>query len=248
MTDDLALELDAHLPKTPEQQAEWRLDVFPGWERQFSSMADVCDWLRRPDALIQRNTRGLVLLMRRGEDRFIAKRALRQERRRWTQFTSLYRNGEGRRTLRNMGRLYQAGLPVPEPVLVLEKFRFGMTVASWGVYRYVEGVTCACEQADRIAAILKQMHAAGWVHRDPHVWNFLIHEGKISILDCAQARPNRSRYAQMQDVVLLNKCCPGSFAFYGVADSDPVYRLAQAHTRLFVFWRSVKRCLRNRNA
>ena len=243
-TDDLARELDAHFPKTPEQQAEWRLEVFPGWERQFPSMADVCAWLRQPDALIQRNSRGLVLLMRRGEDRFIAKRALRQERRRWTQLTSLYRRGEGCRTLRNMARLHQAGLPVPEPVFILEKFRFGMTVASCGVYRYVEGATCAREQAAQIAATLKQMHAAGWVHRDPHVWNFLIHQGKISILDCAQARPSRSRYAQMYDVALLNKCCPGSFAFYGVAESDQVYRLAQAQNRLLVVWRSVKRRMR----
>lgn len=143
----------------------------------------------------------------------------------------------------NMQRLYVLGLPVPEPVLVLEKKRFGFTLASWSLYRYVEGTACTCEQAAYIARMLQRMHRHGWVHRDPHVKNFLLHEDELYIIDCARARPWASRYRQMYDVLLLNNCCPGSFRHYGITEQNGFYQLARLHHRLIKFWRRLKRLL-----
>ena len=130
---------------------------------------------------------------------------------------------------------------MPEPVLFLEKRRYGFVVASWSMYRYVEGQTCTCADAPHIAAMLQQIHQKGWVHRDPHVENFLMREGQLSIIDCARARPWRWRYAQIYDVVLLNNCCPGSMTYYGISESDWLYRLAKTRNNLLQLWRWVKR-------
>ena len=243
--DDLRRISGDGLPNSPEQEREWRLHVFPAWRQMFASVAQVCQFLRQPERTLQQNSRGVVLLIRHKGRHFIAKRSLRQERRWWSQFTSLYRGGEGARSSRNLARLVEAGLPVAQPVFALERRRFGMTVASWDCYEYLEGITCACEQAGEIAAMLRRLHAAGWVHRDPHVQNFLRYDGELRILDCARARPWRSRYAQMYDVVLLDNCCPGSVALYGVSERDPVFRLAKAQNNLIKFWRRVKRRLRS---
>ena len=243
--DDLRRTSDDGLPNSPEQEREWRLHVFPAWRQAFASLAQICHLLRNPERVLQQNSRGVVLLIQREGRRFIAKRSLRQERRWWSQFTSLYRGGEGARSSQNLARLVEAGLPVAQPVFVLERRRFGMTVASWDCYEYVEGITCTCEQAGEIAAMLRRLHAAGWVHRDPHVQNFLRYDGELRILDCARARPWRSRYAQMYDVVLLDNCCPGSVALYGVSERDPVFRLAKTQNNVIKFWRRVKRRLRS---
>ena len=238
------IELKQHLPLCSEQGRGWGVQVFPGWESYFSTIPDVGRILSSPKKILQYTKYSLVLLLEYEGQKFIAKRSLNQERRLWTKFTSLYRQGEGVRTMRTLNRMYTCGLPVPEPVLVLEKKRRGFTIASWSVYRYLEGETCGFEHSAQIAQALKMMHGKGWVHRDPHVWNFLDHKGQIQILDCERARPWSSKYAQMYDVVLLDKCSPGSAAFYGVSIHDPVYRLARFQNLQLQRWRRIKRLLR----
>jgi tRNA A-37 threonylcarbamoyl transferase component Bud32 len=231
------------LPEIPQEQRFWRLYVFPAWQGMFQSLADVRALLAHPEQVIQQNSRGEVFLVRYQDMRFVAKRSLLQENRRWTQFTSLYRSGESGRMMRNMAKLYELGLPVPEPVLALEKRRFGVVVVSWSVYRYLEGTPCTCAQAGPIARMLKTLHQHGWVHRDPHVKNFLLHDGEIQILDCARARPWKSTYAQMYDLVLLEKCCSGSqsLAGYGIGERAWMYRLAKLQNLQIQRWRRVKR-------
>lgn len=243
--DGLLQELDPSLPNSAEQECEWQMYVFPAWRNMFPSISHICQFLQRPERVLQENSRGVVLLIQQNGARFIAKRSLRQERRWWSQFTSLYRGGEGARSSQNLARLIEAGLPVPRPVFVLERRRFGMIVASWACYEYAEGVTCTCEDVGEIAAILRRIHAAGWVHRDPHVQNFLRHDGELRILDCARARHWRSRYARMYDVVLLDNCCPGSMSLYGVSERDPMFRLAKAQNNLIKSWRRIKHRLRS---
>ncbi len=115
-------------------------------------------------------------------------------------------------------------------------------MASWHAYRYLDGDACTCADAALIARTLKHLHDRGWVHRDPHVRNFLKHGGEAGIIDCAKARPWRSGYARRYDLVLLNKCCPGARAFYpGFSTSDSLYVLAQWHNNWIVRWRRIKR-------
>ena len=239
------LQLHLHLPLTPEQQKGWHLYVCPAWQRTFDNIAEVCAMLLDPVQVIQNNNRGLVVLVQYNDIVFVAKRALTQETRWWKQFTSLYRDGEGARTLKNMAKLYELGLPVPEPVLVLEKKRFGFVVASWSFYRYLEGQLCTCTHSDRVAEMLRILHQKGWVHRDPHVKNFLLHREEVRILDCARARPWKSTYARMYDVVLLNNCCPGSLTYYGISEAYWIYRLAKFQNRIIQRWRRIKRKVRS---
>jgi tRNA A-37 threonylcarbamoyl transferase component Bud32 len=231
------------LRTTIHMQNHWNLTVFPHWQTIFSSIDQVVSLLESPEKTLQDNSRGMVCLIRHGGQLFVAKRSKRQERHLWAQLTSLYRKGEGARTLSNMAKLYELGLPVPEPVLMLEKTRYGCVVASWSVYRYIEGNTCTCADAPQIADMLKRMHRCGWVHRDPHVKNFLKNDGHLAIIDCAKARPWHSRYVQIYDVVLLNNCCPGSLSLFGVSETDWPYRLAKTRNNLLQYWRKLKRLI-----
>jgi tRNA A-37 threonylcarbamoyl transferase component Bud32 len=244
-TSSSLLESRINLPRKPEEEQGWDLYVFPAWREIFRTIEEICNILATPVELIQENNRGIVFLVCHNNTFFIAKRSLTQEDKHWTQFTSFYRKGEGTRTLRNMHRLYKLGLPVPEPVLVLEKKRYGFVVASWSLYCYLKGEPCTCAQSSRIAAILKEIHEKGWIHRDPHVKNFLLNGGKLGVIDCTRARPWRSKYAQIYDVVLLNNCCPGSLKYYGVSENYWVYRLAKFQNNIVKLWRRFKRKVRS---
>ena len=232
-------------PRRAAIQSHWTLTVAPAWEAAFGDPDAAREFVCRPGSLIQENERGTVSVVRLGDALLVVKRSRIQERRRWIQLHSLYRGGEGSRAFRNLARLRDAGLRVPEPVFALDESRLGFIVASWHVYRHLEGEACTCADAPLIARTLKRLHDAGWVHRDPHVRNFLKLGGEAGIIDCAKARPWRSGYARRYDVVLLNKCCPGAREFYpGLVASDPVYILAQRHNDWMVRWRRIKRAVR----
>lgn len=223
----------------------WTLTVAPAWAAAVGGTGRVRELLRQPGSLVHENDRGFVYTTMFAGALLVLKRSKIQERRPWIQLTSLYRGGEGARAFSNLVRLHEAGLPVPEPVFAIEQARAGFVVASWHAYRYVDGEPCSCADADGIAKALKAVHDQGWVHRDPHVRNFLKDGSRISIIDWARARPWRSAYAQRYDVVLLDKSCPGACLRYpGLPAADPLYRLAQRHNAWVVGWRRVKRRMR----
>ncbi|MDO8837060.1 MAG: phosphotransferase [Vicinamibacterales bacterium] len=223
----------------------WTLTVAPAWAAAVGDAERVRDLLQHPGSLVHENDRGFVYATMFAGALLVLKRSKIQERRRWIQLTSLYRGGEGARAFGNLVRLHEAGLPVPEPVFAIEQTRAGFVIASWHAYRYVDGVPCSCADAEAIAKTLRVVHDHGWVHRDPHVRNFLNDGSRLSIIDWARARPWRFAYAQRYDVVLLDKCCPGACLQYpGLSASDPLYRLARHHNNWVVRWRRVKRYVR----
>lgn len=196
--------------------------------------------------LVHESSRSRVVLCRHDGVDLVVKRSMRQESSRWIQLTSLWRAGEGVRTAGLLTRLRRSGLPVPEPVAAFDRRRRGIVIESWLVYRHVEGEPCGCAEAARIAALLRRMHEAGWVHRDPHVRNFLQTSTGLAMIDVGNARARTSRFARAFDVVLLDKCCPGSGRFYPDLDArSRWYRLARAASRSLVRWRRLKAWLRS---
>jgi hypothetical protein len=229
----------------PVNHDHWILTVAPEWKGSFGAAARALELLQQPAALIQENDRGTVSLVRHGEILLVVKRSKTQAQRPWIQMLSLVRGGEGARAFRNMRRLRDAGLAVPEPVLALEQVRWRFVVASWHAYRHLAGQPCTCADAALVARTLADLHAHGWVHRDPHVRNFLRDGDAARIIDCAKARPWRFAYGRRYDVVLLDKCCPGARMLYpGWSESDPLGRLARWHNRWVVRWRRMKRAVR----
>lgn len=191
--------------------------------------------------LVHDSARSRVAVARHEGATLVVKRSRRQETSRWIQLTSLWRAGEGVRTHRLLSRLEAAGLPVPAPVAAFDRRQRGLVVESWLVYRLVAGEACDCTDAPAVAALLRQMHDAGWVHRDPHVGNFLRTPAGLSMIDVGTARARRSAFARAFDVVLLDKCCPGSAELYpGYDRRAPWSRLARLWSRTLVGWRRIK--------
>lgn len=218
----------------------WDLVVRPPWRKAFAGADDVLSLAAGDGTVLHDNERGLVRLVRVEGTRFVAKRSRVQERRRWSQLTSLYRGGEGWRAFSHMSALFDLGFNVPEPVLCLEKRVLGCVTVSWLLYRHVDGEPCTCRQSGKIASTLETLHRAGWVHRDPHTSNFLWDGSKISLIDCTSLRPWKSAYHRAYDLVRLDQCCPGSLERGGA-----MIALATLSEALLRRWRRVKRAVRN---
>lgn len=232
-------------PRRRTIRSHWTLTVAPAWRDALGDAAAARALVARADTVLRETSRGTTAVVRLGGDVLVVKRSFIQERRRWIQAHSVYRGGEGARAFSNLARLRAEGVRVPEPVFALDERRCGFVVASWHAYRYLEGEACTCADAPLAARALRRLHDAGWVHRDPHVRNFLKHGGEAGVIDCSKARPWRFAYARRYDLVLLDKCCPGARVHYpGFSGSDPLYRLARRHNAWIVSWRRVKRTVR----
>jgi hypothetical protein len=221
----------------------WRLEVAPGWREVVGGTRDALDLLdREPAAVVSDGPRARLTLVLHERGLLVVKRSRLERASRWRRFWTLVRPSDGRRGFANQLRLRALDLPVPEPVLALERRRFGTVTDSWHVYRHVEGRPCGVGEAGAIAETLGRLHARGWVHRDPHVANFLRDGLGVVILDCGRARPSRSPWARAMDLVLLEKCCRGQGApAPPIGAPRALVALARAHSRALVGWRSLKR-------
>ena len=191
-------------PEKSVTHDDWTLTVAPDWEPSLGDVARALRLLDEAGEPIHDSERSTVWAVRHGDAALILKRSKMQERRPWLQLLSLVRGGEGSRSFRNLRRLSEAGFRVPEPIMALDRRRFGFVVESWHAYRRLDGDACTCADAALIARTLRRLHDAGWVHRDPHVKNFLTLDGEIGMIDCVRARPWRFGYARRYDVVQLN--------------------------------------------
>ncbi len=219
--------------------------VARAWRALVRSRADLLA-IAAAGRVVHDTPRSLVVVADTPAGPLVVKRSRRQERSRWLQATGWWRHGEGVRAFDLLARLAADGLPVPEPVAAADTRRGGFVVASWLAYRLVEGTPGTCEDAPAVARVLARMHALGWVHRDPHVRNFLRSDDRLVLLDVVSVRRRHSSWARAYDYALLEKCCPRWRAdAAGVPVAASWLRLARVGCRAMVAWRALKRRVRS---
>jgi tRNA A-37 threonylcarbamoyl transferase component Bud32 len=127
-------------------------------------------------------------------------------RERWKTWTG---TGPADREWDALHRLRAAGLPVPAP-LALGTRPDGDRLL---VMEFVEGSAlqrvlsrpdaARAPLCRELGALVRRIHAAGWVHRDLHAGNLLLAEGRIVVLDWQHARPRRSEGERRRDLARL---------------------------------------------
>jgi tRNA A-37 threonylcarbamoyl transferase component Bud32 len=113
------------------------------------------------------------------------------------------------REWRTLVRLRAAGLPVPAP-LAHVRIASGEHVM---VMEWIEGVPLATALASRVqrrpllaalAALVRKLHDAGWVHRDLHGENVLVAGAAPVLIDLQAARRSWSEAARIRDLGQLD--------------------------------------------
>ena len=114
----------------------------------------------------------------------IIKQPIDKDKRLWIRILTLLRDSEAIRSLKSMTILKQHGITTNTPLACLEYTWLGMTVSSYMIYEYIEGEAATQEDSQAILALIKQIHATGYLHGDTQMRNFLKHQGEILTIDC----------------------------------------------------------------
>jgi tRNA A-37 threonylcarbamoyl transferase component Bud32 len=171
---------------------------------------DGVEWLRR------REERRRLARVPLGNGRSVfAKHYLASRRHAWREaWKERLGLATARREWRTLARLRAAGVPVPAP-LAHVRLASGEHVL---VTEWIAGVPLADALEERarrrpllaaLGAVVRALHAAGWVHRDLHRENVLIADGSPVLLDLQAARRARGAAARLRDLGRLDHSLRG---------------------------------------
>ncbi len=189
--------------------APWAADWWPGVDTLLSTLeGERVEVLRDSDR--SRVIRLRCLPQAPGRLDCVAKQPRWHDRRRWIRFTTLWRKGEALRTFSAWMELSALHWPAPRPLAALERRCCGMVFESWLLYEFVEGESVSEAHWPLIVQALQSLHSAGFCHRDPHLANWLIHNGEVRALDINPARLGLlcGGYGIAFDFIRLRQCEP----------------------------------------
>lgn len=163
----------------------------------------------------------------------------------WFQLTSICFPSLGEIACINAMELSNAGILTPRPTLLLQKRKLGMIVESWLIYPYLEGTKVGLDSAAEIVRLVRRMHEAGWIHRDPHPDNFLMTPDGLATIDPIKARKSSRKYLQAYDVILLQNDLPDAIKLYNQPSLSRYYTRARRGHNFIKLYRDSKRKLRD---
>ena len=182
-------------------------------------------------------------------DAYVLKIPRDRNNRRWQRLLSVFRASDAVRHYHSMARLQELGLSGPEPVIAVEKRRWGMVIDSRLLYRFREGRKATREDGPLILPHLLALHDAGFLRNDPHAKNYLIDDGEVVFIDFRLTKPLLlRRFRLRRELALFLKTSPSAWHHLprDVADSWSL-RLAVAFDEAARVIRHARRRLRERS-
>lgn len=227
---------------------EWSALVAPDGAALCRALAGGGSIRERCSRILRDDQRSFVGLLSIGGESIVAKSPLEKDRRAWSRLVSLGRESHAFRSLRALAALETAGVPAAHGLLALERRRRGVVVESWLFTRWVDGEPCGAADVPDAIALLGRMHAAGWVHGDAHIQNFIRGPRGVLVLDPGPHPKRWGRVSEAYDLILLRN----SRADVGVAvesalpgaRSSTAFRIASAYDEWIHRWRRMKRGVR----
>lgn len=216
------------------------------WARQWAPQLEkVLQQCSRPVQVLRRDSHSIILLCAALHGAptgpWVVKRPVAKDTSAWIRLTTWYRAGEAQRVFTRALKLWDAGLPVPRPILQMERRCFGMIVESWFVYCYESGQRCSGRHLPQVIAILDRLHRLGYTHGDPHPLNWVQHDARVVALDLSPRRAWPHGFWVAYDYVLLRRHAPQIPRSSQV--KRPYWWAATLYYRWICRWRLIKKML-----
>ena len=112
-----------------------------------------------------------------------------RNRRKWERFLTLFRPNEAFRNYDSMMTLKRHAIRGTVPLLAAHKKERGMSVESFLIYEFIDGIPATKEHLSAVLSELKKLHDAGYVRSDPKLDNFLIKDGEAFFIDFRLNKP-----------------------------------------------------------
>jgi len=190
---------------------------------------------------IKNNSRSLLVLIDYKGQPILLKNPREKNTRKWIRFTTLYRKGEAFKSLLNLAHLANLQIESNQPLLAMQKRRWGMVVDSWLVYEFKTGLPCCEAQYPAVVRKLKHFHDHNLLHGDAQIENFLLDKNAIITLDTRLKKALLGPISKFVEYFYLQKSAPGIERYYDLDTSSLAYRIAGVYSRLYWSWRAFKK-------
>ena len=198
------------------------------------------------DKIYRDNSRTLSARIRFEGQPLMLKIPRARNRRRWERLLTLLRGSDSRRSFRHLGDMAAMGFCAPQPVMFCEKREAWGVTDSFLVYRFVDGLPAASENAAMIVAALRKLHAEGYLRGDAQLANFLVAGESVVFIDFRLKRPRVfPRFQKARELHRFLRSCPQADTV--IADRELAslsYRLASRWENSIFAIRRLKKRLR----
>jgi hypothetical protein len=226
------------------RRGEWRLLCAPEHRERADALVGLIPPSSDFAAPLRDDYRSYVGVVQAKGTSIVLKSPRLKNQSRWIRWTTLFRRGEAFDTIAKLWIARKGGAPVADPVFAMEKRAAGQIVDSWMAYFYIDGRRCESPEYPALIRSLESLHAAGWVHGDPHFDNFLWDGTQVRILDCRPRRPSFGSISRAYDFVLLRNSRPELGGLLGDQPRTAAFRCAVAYDRWIHGWRAWKKKIR----
>ena len=133
--------------------------------------------------VLKDDQRSYVVLIEIQGEKYIYKRPIEKNSRKWQRFLSIFRGSESKREFENIEKIREVGLNGAVPYLAVEKKKGLVVYDSYLIYGYIDGRESSFKDIDLIMSELRKIHSLGYLHGDSHMNNFLIKGEKVYLID-----------------------------------------------------------------
>lgn len=195
------------------------------------------------ERIFKNDQRSYVALIEIDGEKYVLKRPIEKNRRKWQRFLSIFRGSESRREFENIQRINELDFNGAIPYLAVET-KFGLCVVdSYFVYSYLEGEEGTTKDIELISKELKRIHNKGYLHGDSQVMNFLINGNTVYLIDTKLMKNRYGKFGEIYEFIYLEESCDKDIEY----DRESIYyKVAITLKRYLIWFANFKRRLRGK--
>ena len=169
--------------------------------------------------VLKDDQRSYVALIEIQGKRYIYKRPIEKNSRKWQRFLSIFRGSESKREFKNIEKIREVGLNGAVPYLAVEKKKGLVVYDSYLIYGYIDGRESSFKDIHLIMAELRKIHSLGYLHGDSHMNNFLIKGEKVYLIDTKLLWNKYGGFGRVFEFMYLEESCPQEIDY----DKESIY-------------------------
>lgn len=184
------------------------------------------------ERVFKNDQRSYVALIEMDGKKYVLKRPIEKNRRKWQRFLSIFRGSESRREFKNIQRINKLGFNGATPYLAVETKVGACVVDSYLVYSYLEGEEGRTKDIELISKELKKIHAKGYLHGDSQVMNFLINGDTVYLIDTKLMRNRYGKFGEVYEFIYLEESCDREIEY----DRESIYYKGAIALKKYIIW------------
>lgn len=182
--------------------------------------------------VFKNDQRSYVALIEIDGKKYVLKRPIEKNTRKWQRFLSIFRGSESKREYENIRRINELGFNGATPYLAVEEKKGLMVVDSYLLYSYLEGREGKTKDVELISKELKKIHQKGYLHGDSQVMNFLINGEKAYLIDTKLMRNKYGKFGEVYEFIYLEESCDRAIEY----DKSSIYYKGAITLKRYLIW------------